>query len=279
MKKSTLLSLFLGTAMFTTLNAQVSRTIEVTVQDTVFLKTTKINYLLTLDTTMNMWDMYDDELYSEYEEYLDMEMEEPVQEEGNRKQKKRKEPEIQNIEVIEEVEVIEKVETQEGHDYKPEKTYFSRTDIIEILNKNKFSFEEFNNSNFQLGSSESSSAITFKVSLKDEEELKRLFSLFTDHSEIQGKVSNLEYESVQSKMNVIYKDLYDKALNETQSIAKISGLTVVKLMKVYEHQGEFDNYMDSYQDILSDLPYGIKEPKNFKGQEKVVERTFVFEVK
>lgn len=270
MKKLSLLFAF--TCLFTIAFAQGNRTIEVTVTDTVFLKTTQIKYILTLDTTMNMWGMYEDEMYYDMEEYMEYEYEP----EPDKKQRRRKTEETEIIEErVEEREVPLKIAETES---KPESTYFSRLDVIEMLNKHKFEYVVYDHLNYELGG-ELPSGVTFLLTLNNEEDLNRLFTLFSGHEEINGKVKELVYESLENKLTTTYKDLYDKALKEVMIIAKISGLTVDKVSKVYEQKGELDSYMDSYQEIMNNLPYGIKEPMNFKGREKVVKRSFVFDVK
>lgn len=257
--------------------AQNSRTVEVTVSDTVFLKTSKITYHLVLDTMMAIYEYeeshydYSDDYESEYYNQYDFEQE--ISNTKRRKKGKKVEVEIVNEfeapVIIEEEIVIEKsVSTY---------SYLTKKDLMNMLDSMKIDFDIFDNSNYEIGGE--LIPLTFMLNLKNELDLKRVQETFTGRMEIRGSVKDLEYESVESKMSILYKDLYAKAQKEALILAKLSGLTLDKIHKIYEQKSEFDNYMDDYKEVMKNLNLGTKEPMDFSGHSVIIERVFVFDVK
>jgi hypothetical protein len=257
MKKQILLLIALiGSAISNHSIAQNSRTIEVTVSDTVFLRTTKITYKLVLDTTMAMWNEFDEGNY-EYseEEYIDTEYSyepEPTNKKNKRKQKE--EQEIIEVPVIEE-EIVYDIEPYVPYHY------MTKQDMFHLLDSCKFNYEVFDNGNYEIGGQPI--PLTFLLILTNEEDLKRVQQTFSGRQELTGSVKEMEFESAESKMAVVYKDLYAKAQKEAQLLAKLGGLTVDKLHKVYEQKSELDNYLSNYEDMMKALNLGLKEPMDF----------------
>lgn len=255
---------------------QTNRTISVTVKDTVFLKTTKIVYSLSLDPISGLWDMFSEEGYLEYEpeesyeeygEYIETE------EVEGKKRKNKKEDKVTEESL--ELEIIEELE--ENAYIEPITNRLKNSDVVAILEKENFQFEIINHSNYELGKHDTS--VMYKIYLPNEEELKRLYNTFKSYEGVHGEVTKIEYQSVQSILPAAYKDLYEKALFEAQLIAKLTGLVVGKVVSVSEPKSEFDNYFESYEDLIEDMSFAQKDIMDFKGKEEIVERQFIFEVK
>lgn len=263
-------------SMTNQLNAQSHRTVEVTVSDTVFRKTNKIIYVMFLDT--NYYNFEENEEYYDEEEYYEQYLEEEYeyeQEESRKKRRRNKDSysgeELQYIPpIVIEEEIIEEVEIEEFH-------YLKKADLMHLLDSAKFNYEVIDHDNYQI--LDETKPIYFRLILNNEEELKRMHSTFAGHNEINGTVKEIEYESIESMMPTVYKDLYAKAQKEATILAKLSGLTLDKISKVYEHQTEFGDYLDSYEKLMKSYSGRGTEPIDFYGKEEIVERTFVFDVK
>lgn len=283
MKNWTLILISFSTILMTfQLNAQNHRTVEVTVSDTVFRKTNKIIYVLSLDTNMGRWNEYyegeedydysGEEYMEEYNEYLEIENE---HKKSHRKCKKHKDDDDEEVRfvppvVIEEEIVEDVIEIEEFH-------YLTKQELMHLLDSAKFNYEVIDHRNYQIGGDPG--PILFRLTLNNEEELKRMQTTFAGHGEISGVVKEIGYESIEILMPAAYKDLYTKAQKEALVLAKLSGLTLDKISRIYEHQSEMGDYYESYKEIMKSFPGAVMEPMDFYGKEEIVERTFVFEVK
>jgi hypothetical protein len=161
-------------------------------------------------------------------------------------------------------------------DEEPKKKSITDEEIKALLTKGKFTFEAKSTSNYELGEEGEQ---VFLLKLKNEEEIRRLYQLFKGKEEVEGKITELEFEPISNHNEVLYKKLYTKALNEAKIIAGISGQTVGALVKVSENKGEMDRYMQIYEQVLSRMPFGDKKIIDLEGKETVIQRVYTFEIK
>jgi hypothetical protein len=164
----------------------------------------------------------------------------------------------------------------EEEEEEPKKKTLTDEEIKALLIKGKFTFETKSTSNYELGEEGEQ---VYLLKLKNEEEVRRLFELFKGKEEVEGKITELEFEPISNHNEELYKKLYTKALNEAKIIAGISGQSVGALVKVSENKGEMDRYMQIYEQVLSRMPFGDKKIIDLKGKETVIQRVYTFEIK
>lgn len=167
-------------------------------------------------------------------------------------------------------------ESEEDEEEEPKKKTLTDEEIKALLIKGKFTFEVKSTSSYELGEEDEQ---VFLLKLKNEEEIRRLYDMFKGNEEVEGKITELEFEPISNYNEVLYKKLYTKALNEAKIIAGISGQSVGALVKVSENKGEMDRYMQIYEQVLSRMPFGDKKIVDLKGKETVIQRVYTFEIK
>lgn len=280
--------------------AQSTRSIEVKVKDTVELKVTSADLLLTITQDYDDYygESYEDE-YVEYDEgdyydynyeedyYNHMTRQEKRQEKKNNKkfekEMKKLEEELARYEesmppVIEEVtydstEIDYPIESYESY-------YMTFTERkakwITYLTENNIPFDTL-----AVGTNEYYDYGSFNIQLNaiSTEKMDLVFQYADSIQNSYANLTKVNYESLETKMDVVYADLYKKAQTEANSLAKILSAVPGKVTRVYEPVIDLTNFGESYLELMNKL---LKtENKNLKPESKktIVERIFVFEIK
>lgn len=280
--------------------AQSTRSIEVKVKDTVELKVTSADLLLTITQDYDDYygESYEDE-YVEYDEgdYYDYNYEEDYYNHMTRKEKRQEkknnkkfEKEMKKLEeelaryeesmppVIEEVtydstEIDYPIESYESY-------YMTFTERkakwITYLTENNIPFDTL-----AVGTNEYYDYGSFNIQLNaiSTEKMDLVFQYADSIQNSYANLTKVNYESLETKMDVVYADLYKKAQTEANSLAKILSAVPGKVTRVYEPVIDLTNFGESYLELMNKL---LKtENKNLKPESKktIVERIFVFEIK
>lgn len=280
--------------------AQSTRSIEVKVKDTVELKVTSADLLLTITQDYDDYygESYEDE-YVEYDEgdYYDYNYEEDYYNHMTRKEKRQEkknnkkfEKEMKKLEeelaryeesmppVIEEVtydstEIDYPIESYESY-------YMTFTERkakwITYLTENNIPFDTL-----AVGTNEYYDYGSFNIQLNaiSTEKMDLVFQYADSIQNSYANLTKVNYESLETKMDVVYADLYKKAQTEANSLAKILSAVPGKVTRVYEPVIDLTNFGESYLELMNKL---LKtENKNLKPESKktIVERIFVFELK
>lgn len=280
--------------------AQSTRSIEVKVKDTVELKVTSADLLLTITQDYDDYygESYEDE-YVEYDEgdYYDYNYEEDYYNHMTRKEKRQEkknnkkfEKEMKKLEeelaryeesmppVIDEVtydstEIDYPIESYESY-------YMTFTERkakwITYLTENNIPFDTL-----AVGTNEYYDYGSFNIQLNaiSTEKMDLVFQYADSIQNSYANLTKVNYESLETKMDVVYADLYKKAQTEANSLAKILSAVPGKVTRVYEPVIDLTNFGESYLELMNKL---LKtENKNLKPESKktIVERIFVFEIK
>lgn len=131
----------------------------------------------------------------------------------------------------------------------------SVTEIENILKKGNFNYTLSDGVNYALSGSDKISSIS--VELANEKELIRLFELLEDKEGITGKVEVNSYEPISMYYEKIYTKLYNDALIQAQTLAKVTNSNVGNLISVSELKNEYDGLMSMYKDAMKDMPFGF----------------------
>ena len=280
--------------------AQSTRSIEVKVKDTVELKVTSADLLLTITQDYDDYygESYEDE-YVEYDEgdYYDYNYEEDYYNHMTRKEKRQEkknnkkfEKEMKQLEeelaryeesmppIVEEVtydstEIDYPIESYESY-------YMTFTERkakwITYLTENNIPFDTL-----AVGTNEYYDYGSFNIQLNaiSTEKMDLVFQYADSIQNSYANLTKVNYESLETKMDVVYADLYKKAQTEANSLAKILSAVPGKVTRVYEPVIDLTNFGESYLELMNKL---LKtENKNLKPESKktIVERIFVFEIK
>lgn len=278
--------------------AQTTRSIEIKVKDTVELKVTSADVQLTI---VQDYDEYDYEGYRDYEEdeyeeeYYDYEAEyyanrskkekrrEKKENKKFEKEMKKMEEEIRRYEesmppIVEEVtydstEIDYAIESYESYYM----TYAERkSKWITYLNENNISFDTTvvgTNEYYDLGSFN----ITMtNISLS---QLDLIYQFTDSVTNSYPTISKINYESMDSKMDDVYVDLFKKAQVQANSLSKVLGATPGKVIRVYEPVIDITNFGESYLELINNIMKKNQEISKPESKKTTVERIFVFEIK
>lgn len=280
--------------------AQSTRSIEVKVKDTIELKVTSADLLLTITQDYDDYygESYEDE-YVEYDEgdYYDYNYEEDYYNHMTRKEKRQEkknnkkfEKEMKKLEeelaryeesmppIVEEVtydstEIDYPIESYESY-------YMTFTERkakwITYLTENNIPFDTL-----AVGTNEYYDFGSFNIQLNaiSTEKMDLVFQYADSIQNSYANLTKVNYESLETKMDEVYADLYKKAQTEANSLAKILSAVPGKVTRVYEPVIDLTNFGESYLELMNKL---LKtENKNLKPESKktIVERIFVFEIK
>jgi len=92
-------------------------------------------------------------------------------------------------------------------------------------------------------------------------------------------ITKMNFESLDSKMDEVYADLYKKAQTQANSLAKVIGVTPGKVIRVYEPAIDIANIGDAYSELLKELMKKNDYSSEMVSKTTSVERIFVFEIK
>lgn len=300
MKNTFLILAILGTHLSF---AQTTRSIEIKVKDTVELKVTNVDLLLTItqDYMDYYGDSYEDEYDGYYDEYEDSEYDdyyesnyyghlsgkekrrEKKENKKFEKEMKKMEEEIRRYEesmppIVEEVtydstEIDYAIESYESYYM----TYAERkSKWITYLNENNISFDTTvvgTNEYYDLGSFN----ITMtNISLS---QLDLIYQFTDSVTNSYPTISKINYESMDSKMDDVYVDLFKKAQVQANSFSKVLGATPGKVIRVYEPAIDIANIGDAYSELLKELMKKNDYSPEMESKKTIVERIFVFEIK
>jgi hypothetical protein len=92
-------------------------------------------------------------------------------------------------------------------------------------------------------------------------------------------ITKMNFESLDSKMDEVYADLYKKAQTQANSLAKVIGATPGKVIRVYEPAIDVANIGEAYSELLKELMKKNDYSTDMASKKTTVERIFVFEIK
>ncbi|MEN9997303.1 MAG: hypothetical protein RI922_293 [Bacteroidota bacterium] len=92
-------------------------------------------------------------------------------------------------------------------------------------------------------------------------------------------ITKMNFESLDSKMDEVYADLYKKAQTQANSLAKVIGATPGKVIRVYEPAIDVANIGEAYSELLKELMKKNDYSTEMESKTTSVERIFVFEIK
>ena len=91
-------------------------------------------------------------------------------------------------------------DTDEEEEEEPKKQSLTDEEIKVLLTKGKFTFEAKSTSNYELGEDGEQ---VFLLKLKNEDEIRRLYEMFKGNEEVEGKITELEFEPISNYNEVL----------------------------------------------------------------------------
>jgi len=127
----------------------------------------------------------------------------------------------------------------------------SLIEIENLLTKNKFLYEVKDNSNYSISPNRKPDSIIALI-LNSESELKRLYKILIKIQGISGRITDKKFESLSNYKDEIYTQLFLRASQEANDLAKISGHSIGQLISVHELQADpFSGYLDSFKEMFT----------------------------
>jgi hypothetical protein len=132
----------------------------------------------------------------------------------------------------------------------------SLKEVEKTLKKEKFTCAFEAEKNYTIEKS-GKKDIPLVVTLKSKAELDRLIKVLQGMEGISGKILSTDYESPSLYYDAMFKRLYDKALTEVTSLAKISGSTIGSLLSASEITDASNSYFDWIMELSKSSPYSL----------------------
>lgn len=154
-------------------------------------------------------------------------------------------------------------------------------DVIKILQKNNFKYVIPESIDYNINKKDTIAPI-LHVNVNSETELKKLHQILKELDGINGELLEVKYESPSIYMESIYKSLYNKAKKEAETIAKISGCSILNIISIEESKSSNDltSYIDMFQDLFKSNPlFGMFGQKAGFGKDYVKKMNFKFAIK
>lgn len=253
--------------------AQTPKSIEITVIDTVELKTKSAELIFSMEKPyINDWENMEMEPYED-SEYYDEEYEDP--EKKKRKNKKAKDEEAP-IEMIEEQPILEN-EYYKSDLERLKNFYDKKSNLLAYLNKNGIVWDSVNIPLTEYDYSENEH-FRLKITAKSWDEIKKTYNYCDTMENGELSVHTSTTESIEEHFQKIYEHLYAKAKKEAGIIAGITGLKLGGIIKVSNSESIFDPLFD-LQNEMDKIINKTSELEKMELQKKLVRRTFVFEAK
>lgn len=271
-------------AFFTfNLNAQTPKSIEITVTDTVELKTKSAVFIVTMEIPYS-YGLENYEIESSYEEpeYYEIEnLEEENFDEKSKKDRKKKKGKKEEAPIVIQNEEEPQLEyNYDGFNYEVEeqKEYLTRkSNLLLFLNANGIEMDSVHipDPDFDLYENES---FKLKITAKSWDEIQKVFNYCDTLKETDIEIHSSTTESLDQYFQVIYERLYAKAKKEANVIAGVTGLKLGGIIKVSNTESIFDPLFDLQNDLDKILRKN-DDLKQLETQKKLVRRTFIFEAK
>lgn len=162
----------------------------------------------------------------------------------------------------------------------PDESKATFNSISELLKKEQFTFNTSSNTNEENYTiSGIPSQPTIIVTLKSENELKKLYTLLKTQQGVNGKIKNVIYKPLVSSNKDLYNRMYAKAINQATSIASVSGNKLGNLISVVDTDNSSGGYMDIYKHLMKSMPYGYLGEGEISTRIEEVKMSFKFELK
>lgn len=265
------------------LNAQTPKSIEITVTDTVELKTKAAVLIVTMEIPYS-YGLENYEIESSYEEpeYYGLENLEEENSEGENKKDKKKKKGKKEEEMI-----IKMVEEEPYEDYNysafnfekvEKKEYLARKSaFLNFLNANGIEMDSLNipEPRYDLYEDET---FKLKITAKNWDQIQQVINYSDTLEDTDLEIHSSTTESLEQYFQVIYERLYAKAKKEANVIAGVTGLKLGGIIKVSNTESIFDPLFDLQNDLDKILRKSDKLDQ-LATQKKLVKRTFIFEAK
>lgn len=277
------LTLFSALLTSISLTAQTTKSIEVTVMDTVELKVKSAVLVVSIEDPYRYdWEdrYYEEEFYEEPDYYSEeefmMEQENSGKKKKDKKSKKGKETVQEEIiieRVIEEPSFYEEPVIDEVRKEDPTKKNFiaflvANGIAMDSVNVPKDIYDYMEEGQFRL-----------KVEAKSLEQIKQIYA-YRDSSEfISVRSEEVQTESLDQFLKPTYERLYAKAKNEAGIIASVTGMKLGAVVKVSIPLSPLDPLVEMQAKALDKISKSGSSNNSFTTEKKVVTRTFVFEAK
>jgi len=159
---------------------------------------------------------------------------------------------------------------------KEEKPAPTNEEIMQLLDRANFNYSVSEHDQYTVSEAEIEPAII--VTLKNEAELKKLISLLKSQDGISGKISHVEYESIDKYYDGLFKDLYSKALSQATKMATITNNGVGQLLSVSYIKNEFESNIDYYKELMGTMPLSMFGSADLTTKNEELKMIFKFEL-
>ena len=271
-------------AFFTfNLNAQTPKSIEITVTDTVELKTKSAVFIVTMEIPYS-YGLENYEMESSYKEpeYYEIEnLEEENFDEKSKKDRKKKKGKKEEAPIViqnEEEPQLEYNYDAFNYEEKEKKQYLTRkSNLLLFLNANGIEMDSVHipDPDFDLYENES---FKLKITAKSWDEIQKVFNYCDTLEETEVEIHSSTTESLDEQYKVVYTRLFAKAKKEAAVVAEVIGLKLGGVTKVSNTESMFDPLFD-LQNNLDKILRQNDDLNQLETQKKLVRRTFIFEVK
>lgn len=150
-------------------------------------------------------------------------------------------------------------------------------DIYDKLGKENFSERTFFNGYSVLSYGKDNEAILVTVSSRSE--LERLYEFVKDIKGASGKISNVEFESPDQYIELLFERMYDKAKTQAAILAGKTGNEIGKVINVSEVKSQWDGLMEYYSQLEKNLSIEFFMANNDFGKTYSRNLQFTFELK
>jgi hypothetical protein len=137
-----------------------------------------------------------------------------------------------------------------GQKGKDTMTVTTASEIRELLQKNRFAFEEGQESGYTINKNMNNDPV-FSIKLSSISELKRLFSSIKELKGISGSIKEIKYEDPALYKTEMYKHLYSTAVEDANLIAGIAGKSLGQIISIEEINGPFDSL--PFGNLINDM--------------------------
>jgi hypothetical protein len=128
------------------------------------------------------------------------------------------------------------------------------SDIEKDLKKENFTYTTAGVNDYSLSKSRKENSILL-VTLKNKHELDRLIKLLRPIKGISGKITDVKLESPVKYYPEMFKSLYNKAVEQTTSLATVSGNQIGRMLSVSEVKCEWEGLFDKVNQLSKKNPY------------------------
>ncbi len=280
------LGLFVAVLAAFQVHAQSTKTIEVTVTDTVELKVKSAVFIVSFENPEAYnWNesYYNEESFEEPEIYSEettwIEEENGGKKDRKSKKDKKNKKEEAPIEIVEEMVFEEEEEMTFVPDFEQPITINpSKEQFIAFLKEHNIEmdsvqvpttvYDYMDEGNFRM-----------KVVAKNLEEIKLINGYRDSIDFIAMKVNEVQTESMDEQLKPVYDRLYAKAKKEASVIAAVTGMKLGLVIKVSTPNSPLDPLLEMQAKAMEQLSKTLGKDNKMETQKKMVSRTFVFEAK